>query len=787
MFAVVPSTSPRHKKHRPTNEDSFEDSFSPLSIGSVDPNSEFSKFQAVLESQGGRWEGSVEAISLSGATLIIAGYPAMIQSQSLNLEIFTNGLSVELMGIVGRIRQKKDFNQPLVGCGVRIDINFKNLTDLVEHRLKEILRQLRTTSPSAFLHAKTIPDDHGHCIWEMRGCNNSSEFLPDLVSTDPVEVPHISTGHLQTNRSMRGKDHGQPFMAEQGGTSLRHLTSTLIELFNTKGQRIIGYHDHLQSSVPSNRPVVIVSPGYGETKREYIALAYYLAANGFHVVRYDHTNHVGESEGHHVNTSLSSMKHDLQAMIEYVSHHWPENRKVLVASSLGGRVALKAISEQTELDLLILLNPIVDVRRTLHAVHQEDLIDHYERGKKKGVTNVLGFNVELDHWLEDAVHGHYGELETTCEDASLTPVPTIVFSAEHDTWVQHASVTQVAARLGQNLQRWFCIPGGLHRVLENPQKARSVYKQLTHCCQRQFGASSSEGVMSEPSRKIIGLQNKVERDRKKVRVRPDELSQFWKDYLDSFHFIVNFGDYQALLDHIVKLMGPISSGSKILDAGCGNGNFGTFLFMQELFKSHQTGSSPQKTFDYVGTDFVATALHHARQSLDKVRKHDPFSRLHMNSALHCVDLNSPLPFPDGTFDKVVSNLVLGYVRDPEFTLQEFVRVLSPKGTLVLTNLKPNSDLSQIYSNFVGQTSQLSEIEEAKRLLNNSGKIREAEGDGTFHFQDQHELIDLLSKTSQGQRPKVFSTFLNQANIAVLEKRQSFHHHVSLASELPEAA
>ena len=782
MFAVVPLTSARHKKHRPTTEDSI----SPLSTKTIDHDSKISKFQAVLESQGGRWEGSVEAISLSGATLFIAGYPVMIQSQSLNLEIFSNGSSIELMAQVGRIRQNKDGNLTR-GRGVRIDLDFKNLTDLVEHRLKGILRQVRATSQSAFLHAKIIPDDPGSCIWEMRAISDSSKFLPDLVSTDQMEDPHLGTDPRQTNRTMRGNDHSQTVYAEQCVTSLRHLTSTLIELFNTKGQRIIAYHDHLQSSLPSDSPVVIVSPGYGETKREYIALAYYLAANGFHVVRYDHTNHVGESEGHHVNTSLSSMKHDLQAMIEYVSQHWPESRKTLVASSLGGRVALKAISEQTELDLLILLNPIVDVRKTLHAVHQEDLIDHYECGKKKGVTNVLGFNVELDHWLEDAVHGHYGELETTCEDALLTPVPTIVFSAEHDTWVQHASVNQVAARLGRNLQRWFCIPGGLHRVLENPQKARSVYKQLTECCQRQFGIQSAEGVMREPSRKIIGLQNKVERDRKKVRVMPAELSQFWKDYLDSFHFIVNFGDYQSLLDHIVKLMGPISSGSKILDAGCGNGHFGTFLFLQELFKSHQSGNSQPVTFDYVGTDFVTTALQHARQSLDTIRKHDSLSRVHMNSALHCMDLNSPLPFPDGTFDKVISNLVLGYVRDPEFTLKEFVRVLSPKGTLVLTNLKPNSDLSQIYSNFVGQTSQRNEIEEAKELLNNSGKIREAEGDGTFHFHDQQELFDLLHKTSQGQRPKVFSTFLNQANIAVLEKRPSFHHHVSLESKLPEAA
>ena len=782
MLAVVPSTSVRHKKHSSTHDASIK----PPSIESFDHKSKISKFQAVLESQGGRWEGSVEAMSLAGATLIIEGYPVIIQSQRLNLEIVTKGSSVELMGIVGRIRQKNDCKLR-IGCGVRIDIDFKNLDNLVEHQLKTFIQQLGASGQSAFLHAKIIPHNHGNCIWDMRATSDSSEFLPDLVSTDQVETHTFGAAHPQANRSMRANDHTPTSYADQGVTSLMHLNSILIESFNTKGQRIIGYYDHLQSSLPSNSPVVIVSPGYGETKREYIALAYYLAANGFHVVRYDHTNHVGESEGHHVTTSLASMRDDLQAMIEYVARHWPESRKALVASSLGGRVALKSITKGTELDLLILLNPIVDVRRTLHAVHQEDLIDHYQRGNNKGVTNVLGFNVELDRWLEDAVHGQYSELETTCQDASLTPIPTIVVSSEHDTWVQHASVKRVAATLGQNLLRWLCVPGGLHRVLENPQKARSVYKQLTQCCQQQFGAPFPDRQMREPTRKIIGQQNKVERERKKVRVIPTELSTFWKDYLDRFHFIVNFSDYQALLDHIVKLMGPISSGSKILDAGCGNGNFGTFLFMQELLKSHQSGTSQQVTFDYVGTDFVSPALHQARKGFEKIRRYDQTSQVQMTSAFHCVDLNAPLPFQDGTFDKVVSNLVLGYVHDPEFTLKELLRVLSPKGIMVLTNLKPNSDLSQIYSNFVRQTSTLNEIEEAKQLLVNSGKIREAEGDGIFHFHDQRDLFDLLYKISKGQRPKIFSTFLNQANIAVLDNRRSFHHHVSVESDLQEAA
>ena len=309
MLAVVPSTSARSKKHSPNQVASFG-----TSIESSHRISNASQFQAVVESQGGRWEGSVESISLLGATLRVQGYPVLIPSQGLILEIATKGCSVELMGKVGGVRHTKDFNLT-IGSGVHIDIEFTNLNDLTGHRLKLILRQVKEAGQSAFLHAKSIPPDKGNFLWRMRNTADTSEFLADLVSTDQAETLPFRRDHLQANRIVNEKDYTQLPYPDQGTGSLLHINSTLIESFNSKGQRILGYYDHLQGSRPSNSPVVLITPGYGETKREYIALAYYLAANGFHVVRYDHTNHVGESEGHHVNTSLSSMKDDLQAMI----------------------------------------------------------------------------------------------------------------------------------------------------------------------------------------------------------------------------------------------------------------------------------------------------------------------------------------------------------------------------------------------------------------------------------------------------------------------------------------
>jgi ubiquinone/menaquinone biosynthesis C-methylase UbiE len=127
-----------------------------------------------------------------------------------------------------------------------------------------------------------------------------------------------------------------------------------------------------------------------------------------------------------------------------------------------------------------------------------------------------------------------------------------------------------------------------------------------------------------------------------------------------------------------------------------------------------------------------------------------------------------LPFPDHSFDRVVCNLVIGYVRDPLSTLREYLRVLVPGGKLVLSNLKPYADLSAIYRSFVDTARTADQVEEGRRLLDNSGKIKEREGEGIFHFLHAAELENLL-RAAGASHPRVYSTFGNQALIAVAEK------------------
>ena len=52
------------------------------------------------------------------------------------------------------------------------------------------------------------------------------------------------------------------------------------------------------------------------------------------------------------------------------------------------------------------------------------------------------------------------------------------------------------------------------------------------------------------------------------------------------------------------------------------------------------------------------------------------------------NLSSPLPFPDATFDRILSINVLYALPDPDFTMRELLRVLKPNGVIVVTSPAP---------------------------------------------------------------------------------------------------
>ncbi|RSN05913.1 SAM-dependent methyltransferase [Nonomuraea sp. WAC 01424] len=108
---------------------------------------------------------------------------------------------------------------------------------------------------------------------------------------------------------------------------------------------------------------------------------------------------------------------------------------------------------------------------------------------------------------------------------------------------------------------------------------------------------------------------------------------------------------------MLELAGDVT-GRRILDAGCGSG---------PLFAALRDRGA------------IVTGIDASAGMLEQARR-----RLGADAELWVADLAGPLPFPDGTFDDVVTSLVLHYLEDWGPTLAELRRVLRPGGRLLVS-------------------------------------------------------------------------------------------------------
>jgi ubiquinone/menaquinone biosynthesis C-methylase UbiE len=214
---------------------------------------------------------------------------------------------------------------------------------------------------------------------------------------------------------------------------------------------------------------------------------------------------------------------------------------------------------------------------------------------------------------------------------------------------------------------------------------------------------------------------------------------FWDLYSRVYDSVYHLIPYRGLLWQAYEAL-ELGPGMRVLDAGCGTGNFEHFI--------SQKCPPPLRIDALDASDGMLSIARRKCRSLDYV-------------SFSAGDLNRALPFADGTFDRIVTINVLYALEDPERVVTELLRVLKPHGVLVISSPLPSYSVSLMIAdhfrrlrNVWGVRRRVARLIETvwtlatggvAQWLLNTFVINRRESDGVYRSLDRAELEGLLQR------------------------------------------
>jgi len=636
-------------------------------------------------------------------------------------------------------------------------------------------------------HEPGAPDSAmpARILWAVPDATAPSQFRPHhSVPAARIGVRFLSlTPYAERELTRLLRQHLTSPQLPQSPSDQTSVLSIHRECRNHRGQAIAILDDHLRQPLAPETPIVIIAPGYGQTARDYSALSYYMAHHRLRVLRYDHSNHVGLSDGELQNTTLRGMQADLAKVVEYVHHTWPTSRIVVLASDLAARAALKMAVQAQPVDFVILVNPVVDVGTLLMAVHGHDLVADFRYGLRRGITNLLGFNVNLDQFVGDLIAGRLTDLASTLEDIRLLRSALAIVTSPHDessplppSDLPHAFMTALSTQT-----RMMSIPSalaGLPLAQQDPQPTafRQVLEQIASVLTWPLPATE----MDSSARDALIRQQRLELEQTRLL---RNLSQISREAIGLAHLqqlpqLANLHDYRKLLDDLYVFLTPLDPGMIIVDAGIGQSDVIRAMLVNHAYRTRQQVQRPDQPPLLIGLGRSGDQVHQARQTVQTLQRELASGKSGGVTALSPLtigwmrtDWTQALPFQSGSIHRIVCNLSLPFVSSPRATLQEWHRVLHPEGRLVFTTFHPGTDLSPLYRRHLRLANQDEFSVQAQAVLHYLGRLREAIRHGILHTFDQHALTSLL-RHAGNQSFRLSPIFDGQAFVVIVGKRIS---------------
>jgi pimeloyl-ACP methyl ester carboxylesterase len=287
----------------------------------------------------------------------------------------------------------------------------------------------------------------------------------------------------------------------------------IFEIENAAGERLHCVHDHQEGG----RGLVVIPPVFGGTSRLNLLPMLYLVRNGFDVLRFDFTHHLGNSFGDCDGFTLSGALADVDAVMAQAAAWRAEGRVSAVAAvgiSLSGRLFTRHLARTggASVDVVLSLLGVVDVGYTARLALDIDvarlLADPahvYGRGK------VMGYVVDRDRFMRDMVAQDWHSPETTRRELAVIEQPTYLIAAERDEWVPQEQIEAAYAGAAARVVRSYRIPNASHELYRNPPAFKTAAKALADCLGHFFGGGQAPA--GEPSIIEVIERNTAERQR----------------------------------------------------------------------------------------------------------------------------------------------------------------------------------------------------------------------------------------------------------------------------------
>lgn len=222
-------------------------------------------------------------------------------------------------------------------------------------------------------------------------------------------------------------------------------------------------------------PIVLV-PGFGRRMRHVAVIARHMAANGFTVYRCDLPGHIGLSSGDITEFTMSRAFAGIHAVVEHVRQEEDVSPISVVAMSLSFRIAVRLAAVDPEIARVVGLVGVVNPRRTLSQVFDEDLFAR-KPSEWPDYAQFERYKIASVPFAPDFVENGWLEMDRCVEELAKVLCPVVNFCGRNDEWVQIDEVRTAFAYGGQRAV--VEMPNVEHELSRNPVAVNALLRELT--------------------------------------------------------------------------------------------------------------------------------------------------------------------------------------------------------------------------------------------------------------------------------------------------------------------